>query len=402
MDPSQKSIQWSESATELIKYQNKIYKNTFKIRQIRNFQRYILKSRPIKLLILNYILEINYIQTKMISTRVIKKKFLYFHYIEELQILINLKLLIKKSYRLYIRNQIYNALWILIYLPIQERFNSHSYLQNRLTRQNHYFIEIIFESYNKNLMNSIQFIKFPFLFSLLNPIKYWIINYILIDSKYLIHWFYNRKARSNIDSYDQVYLIRQSTLSLYNLIKSFYYSCFFFFLTYNASKNRIHYWIQFDSLILLNQSFSSPLSLQNNNNIYLYNLKQGLVLFGWFIKKKNSLLRRQISEGNIYSHQREIVTFLKNSGTYPMDKVIILLNYKIRIWKNYYLKKVFNLNLIIQLNRYLFYRIWYFLKKRHKTRGIRWIIYHYFIKHKNDPNHWIFSINQINLITYDI
>nr|YP_009306307.1 hypothetical protein [Derbesia sp. WEST4838]AOP19211.1 hypothetical protein [Derbesia sp. WEST4838] len=396
-----KLIEYPTSITELINYQNKIYLNTFNIRQIRNFQRFILKSRLIKQLIIYHILEINYSRNRISNKKNKKKTFLYFQFIREFQLSLNLSLLIKNSYQVYLRNQIANILWVLIYLPIHERLTNHSYLQNRLTKQNQYFIATLFESCDRNMVNSIQLIKFPFSFLLSSRLKYWLMKYILIESKYLIYWFYNRQLEKEKYSRDQIYLIRQSTLSLVNFIKAFYYCCFFFFLNYNELSPNINYWIQFDSLILLNQQLKYKVILKNTN-IYSYNLQQGLILFGWFIKKKNSFIIRGISIGNIRSHQYEIVTFLQNAGTYPMDKVIILLNYKIRIWKTYYLTKVPSLILINRMNRYLFYRIWYFLKKRHKTRGIRWIIYHYFKKHQSDQKNWIFSINQFKLVTYDI
>lgn len=380
-------VDWPAYTQNLISVQCQMYNMKFNLRNLRNFQRFIRKSFLNRALIINYIIQNKYKQKQF-------DKIVYFNSILELDFDIQLDKLHYHSYRTYIKIKLENILWLLAYLPVHERFSNERYLQTRLTDQNQPLIHDI----QKNLVDSstdlIQLVSLPN--QLCTRVKYWLMKFSFFEYKYLIYWFLNYQLFHYKNIYDQIWLAECSILSLYDIIKAFYIYCFIFFYQLKKKNPIGPYWIYFNYMIDLNNN----LSLITIPSIK-YNLKNQFHLFGWCLQKKNLIIQKSISDGNIYFHQQEIVKFLKNSGTYPIDKVITLLNYKIKIWKHYYISNTIQFQVINRLNKYLFHRIWYFIKKRHKNKGVRWIIYHYFKNDKINQKNWIFEYNQIRLITYN-
>ena len=388
-------VDWSQAIRQLLRGQRKIYKMNLNIRKLRNIQRLIRKSFLNRALIVNYLIQSKY--KKNTFNRLVKihtRKLIYFNSIIELKFDINLDEINRYSYLIYIRTRLENILWLLAYLPIHEKLGTDRYLQNRLIDQNLEFIDSIEHNLNKSSSDLIQLTNLAIILS--PEVKYWLIKFSFFEKKYLIYWFSNYQLFRYQNLIDQIQLDEYSIISLYNIIRAFYRYCFIFFYNSKIMNSNNIYWIHFNHLITVNDYFAFK-TLPNTK----YNLKNQFCIFGWCLQKRNLLIVKSISGGNIQSHQQEIVKFLKNAGTYPIDKVIILLNYKIRIWKKYYLNQKRQLRIIKKLNTYLFHRIWYFIKKRHRNKGVRWLIYHYFKNNKITTRRWIFEYNQIKLINYD-
>lgn len=391
------SMDWSNSARQLIKYQKKIYTSNFNFRQIRNLQRFLVKSVLIRLLLIHYILKNSYTKTNRHMKILGQNQFVYFNFIEELNVKMDIYSLSSSSYCFYLKQKIYTILWVLAIIPIQERFANRHYLQTRLAPQNKYLVQIIHQTLVHDSVNYIHFIYIPF--DLSAHLKYWLVKYTPLETKYLLYWFQDIQNVSHRNAIDQIHLVNQSNLSLFVFFKAFYICCFIYFYKFKKNRKPMIHWFHFNHLIYFNENFNRYF-ITTSPLIHKYDLTEGFNLFGWYLKKQNLYINQSISLGNIKYHQTELVKFLQNAGTYPIDKVINMLNYKINIWKIYYLKKIANTYIVNQLNTYLFWRVWYFLKKRHKNRGMKWIIYHYF-KKDTYTKKWIFSNNQVDLLTYN-
>ena len=391
---SHEKINWSQIVRQLLKRQRQIYDMNFNMRKLRNIQRLIRKSFLSRALIIHYLTQTKYNQNKFHRlVQIRKRKLIYFDLIVELNFDINLDEINRYSYWIYIRTRLENILWLLAYLPVHEKLSNDQYLQNRLIDQNLQLVHSIEYNLNNSSSDLIQLTNLGI--SLSPIIKYWLIKFSFFEKKYLVYWFSNNQLFKCSSVIDQIQLDEYSLLSLPNIIRAFYRYCFIFFYTSRTMNSNHIYWIHFNHLITLNDYNFKTL---NTNR---YNLKSQFYLFGWCLQKRNLFIIRSISDGNIQSHQQEIVKFLKNAGTYPIDKVILLLNYKIRMWKKYYLTQNNQLRIIQKLNTYLFHRIWYFIKKRHRNKGVRWLIYHYFKNNKITMRRWTFEYNQIKLINYD-
>ncbi len=395
MQTHRDKVNWERIIRQLLRRQRQIYSMNFNIRKLRNIQRLIRKSFLSRVLIINYLIQSKYKQNILNGlVKIHKRKLIYFDSIIELNFDIHLNEINRYSYWTYIRIRLENILWLLAYLPIHEKLSNNQYLQNRLIDQNLQLIDSLESNLNKSSSNLIKLTNLAIYLS--PPVKYWLIKFSFFEKKYLVYWFSNYQLFRCQNIIDQIQLDEYSMLSLYNIIRAYYRYCFLFFYNSRLMNSNNIYWIHFNHLITLNDYFKFK-TLTNTK----YNLEDQFYLFGWCLQKRNLLFVRSISDGNLQSHQQEIVKFLKNAGTYPIDKVILLLNYKIRIWKKYYLTHTNQLQIIKKLNTYLFHRMWYFIKKRHKNKGVRWLIYHYFRNNKTMMRRWTFEYNQIKLINYD-
>ena len=389
------TVNWKRVIRQLLRRQYQIYDMNFNIRKLRNIQRLIRKSFVSRILIINHLIRSKHKQN--IFNRLVKihkQKLIYFDSILELNFDIHLNEISQYSYCTYIRTRIENILWLLAYLPIHEKLSNNQYLQNRLIDQNLQLICSLEYNLNTFSSNLIQLTNLAIPLSA--PVKYWLIKFSFFEKKYLVYWFSNYPLFRDQNIIDQIQLDECSLLSLDGIIRAYYRYCLIFFYNSQIMNSNNIYWIHFNHLITLNDYFEFTTLTTNK-----YNLEAQFFLFGWCLQKRNLLTLRSISDANIQSHQQEIVELLKNAGTYPIDKVILLLNYKIRIWKKYYLTQENQLQIIKKLNTYLFHRIWYFIKKRHKSKGVRWLIYHYFQNNNITRRRWIFEYNQIKLINYD-
>ena len=132
--------------------------------------------------------------------------------------------------------------------------------------------------------------------------------------------------------------------------------------------------------------------------IKLYSLSQGIDFFGWFFIKKANNFIGSISRINIQSHQKELKSYLKNSKNQSMDNIIFELNKKIFYWNKFYNCSIQFSKVSSQMNDYLFWLIWYWLKKRHQNKASKWLYARYW--KKSTYRQWIFSDSDHTLIFY--
>ena len=137
--------------------------------------------------------------------------------------------------------------------------------------------------------------------------------------------------------------------------------------------------------------------------IKLYSLDQGIHFLGWFFKKTwpafgGSTVTGAISYANIQNHQKELKLYLKTSANKPIDGIISKLNKKIFYWQKFYIGP--SASEAARMNDYLFWLIWYWLKKRHRNRGSKWLYNRYW--KKSIYRKWKFSDHNQTLISYNL
>ena len=137
--------------------------------------------------------------------------------------------------------------------------------------------------------------------------------------------------------------------------------------------------------------------------IKLFSLSQGISFLGWFFQKKVSPLTGSISRANIQNHQKELKFYFKTPANKnkPIDHVIYQLNQKILYWQKFYNCSIkLSKGQAARMNAYLFWLIWYWLKKRHRTRSSKWLYNRYW--KKSISRKWRFSDNHYTLIFYNL
>ena len=137
--------------------------------------------------------------------------------------------------------------------------------------------------------------------------------------------------------------------------------------------------------------------------IKLFSLSQGIHFLGWFFQKKVYHFTGSISRANIQNHQKELKFYLKTPANKnkPIDHVISELNQKILYWQKFYNCSIkFSNGKAARMNDYLFWLIWYWLKKRHRTRSSKWLYNRYW--KKSTYRKWMFSDNNYTLIFYNL
>ena len=409
-----KRINWNQILKQLIYSQSYIYASSANSRLIRNEQRLITKSFDLKLLILYQILKQIYASTNLFRQnqneyRAQRKTLIYLQYIEELQ---NIQLhkihLSDKNHLIYLQYQIKCICWIMAYIPIHEKITYRNIYVSRLNKHTQY---LLFELRKDILNQAVKYIHFiPIKWKFTKFQKYWLCKNIVLESTFVIVWFQLMSSLAKNNQMDRLQLNVKPTISINRYFKSHFLCYLFYFLTEQNRITKLNYRFFPNILIYLSHNHEQYTNIQNicskmNHSIqadypiYTYNLNIGFTFFGFFFKKHSRMLSQSISLGNIQSHQLELIHFLKSSGTYPIDKVILILNTKIVIWKKFYLKLFPTKKLIHYLNKYLFWRIWYFLKKRHKNSGMKWLINKYYRQHKYTQK-WCFYHNNIYLLSY--
>lgn len=137
--------------------------------------------------------------------------------------------------------------------------------------------------------------------------------------------------------------------------------------------------------------------------IKLFSLSQGIHFLGWFFQKKVYHFTGSISGANIQNHQKELKFYLKTPANKnkPIDHVISEFNQKILSWQKFYNCSIkFSNDKAARMNDYLFWLIWYWLKKRHRTRSSKWLYNRYW--KKSTYRKWLFSDNNYTLIFYNL
>lgn len=316
-------INWNKFLYRLLKIQNKINQTKFKIRFCRNYQRLLIRSYSIKLLIIGETLFLKNYQN------------LIYSYIIDQQWRLALKSLIFKKF-----------------IILTNRNNN--YIYNHIN-------QILNKSKNINLSQNIVVFQFENFFSQKN--KLWILSNILIEKK--------------------IFLSRINNFRNYNLQKKSLKEIIQNLCVINNYQNILEY----NNFIIFNFKNSSQKFITNFSN-------RGLMIK--YYKKYKSfndfrkwLFTNQLK--NIRIHQKQFYKYIKQKNE-PLDQIILELNKQIHNWSYFY-----NISLYSKfMNKYFFWRIWYWLKKRHQNKGSKWLYKKYW--NKSTSQKWIFKSNNQYLI----
>ena len=406
---NKRKLRWNQMFYHLYQIQKSLAKMQYQPRNIRNVQRLILTSFSFKLVIVSQLLKNSFLSTnKFVKSYRVSYSYQpeYFNQIWEYNSLkLNILFLKKQTYCKKLILQIRQILWILACLPIHERFSKRLNWECRIYQNSWHFLNYLNFILQKTTVQWVTFCKYRFLFS--TQIKLWLLKNFWIEKKFLINFYFESKWDQS--QKEQLWLISIYSISFRRLLKSFFFIFYFKLL----KKKIVHQTIFIHNtnlLIICSKNLSDNYILKifkkttkiqkifKIQSINTYLLEQGFNLYGWRIQKTKNQLIQIASFKNLRSHQLEIKRFLKNTGNFTIDQVIFYLNQKIKFWQKRYLPNPSKKQLIKKLNNYLFWRIWYFLRKRHKTKGAKWISNKYYIKQTNKK--WIFSTNNISLIAY--
>jgi len=316
-------INWNKFLYRLLKVQNKINQTRFKIRFCRNYQRLLIRSYSIKLLIIGEILFLKNYQN------------LIYSYIIDQQWRLALKSLIFKKF---------------IILTDQ----NNNYIYNHIN-------QTLNKSRNMNLSQNIVVFQFENFFSQKN--KLWILSNILIEKKFFL---------SRINNF------RNHNLQKKNLKEIIQNLCII-----NDYQNILKY----NNFIIFNFKNSSQKFITNFSN-------RGLIIkyykkYKSFNDFKKWFFTNQLI--NIRIHQKQFYKYIKQKNE-PLDQIIFDLNKQINNWSYFY-----NISFSSKfMNKYFFWRIWYWLKKRHRNKGSKWLYKKYW--NKSTSQKWIFRTNDQYLI----
>lgn len=406
------TLNWHFIHKKIWKLQNQIVKQLKKknIRNVRNFQRLLLKSLSAQLLISQKFIELQSNNT-FVKYKQNNPSFHFSDLINFIQLenIFSLNSNSENSVKLRYFHFL-SLLWVLALIPINETYsNSFSY-NCRLYRDQTDILNEFNRIFNYSDYKWLLIIKPSNFFNHLN--KKWIIQNTLIEKKFLVATLKSRKfAKYTQIDYNHKEILEIKKISLVKLIKS---TCFYnlFEVGEKLYQTSILYYsglilIPSTSLNTLKESYIRTFHhlkfrglFIRKNRIWVINMREGFTFLGWFIKKESNKIIIQISNRNIKSHQFEIKQFLKSVRFWPIDKVIIQLNKKIINWQLYY---AYSSNLFqtwSEMNYYVFWRVWRWCKKRHKNKGSKWIYNRYWAQ--KGTKKWIFHYNKQCLKPYFI
>ena len=421
-----KQINWKKLYKTVMNIQNRIVKNTEKkqFRQIRDLQRLLIKSYSAKLIVSQKIIEKKYTKQYMIYKKVQDQLLTKYNIIDFMKSidLENIDIS-SSSYSLYF--QLMYLLWILVLLPVLETNSEKLSYNCRLYRTHHDFIPHFLRICNKINANWIFSTRIDHFFNDKNVS--WLSRNVLIEKKFLLFYL---KSDLFFASHQKAYKSSkkrffQQSLSLYKILQSFSIQGVTDHLSnyldenplvWNFSSNltQIPIFLYNNFLILPATHFNQFYNFRKLFQIlyevrglkiqkrwsWVSNLNKGFNFLGWSFKKRYDKVIIHINRYNIKAHKFEIKRLLKLTGHQPMDKVIDRLNEKIIYWQYYYSGAFNSYQIWLEMNSYLFWRIWKWCKKRHKNKGSKWIYERYWIK--QNTRNWVFSVNGHSLASYYI
>ena len=316
-------INWNKFLCRLLKIQKKINQTRLKIRFCRNYQRLLIRSYSIKLLIIGEILFLKNHQN------------LIYSYIVDQQWRLALKSLTFKKF---------------IILTDQ----NNNYIYNHIN-------QILNKSINMNLSQNIVVLQFENFFSQKN--KLWILSNILIEKKFFL---------SRINSFRNYNLQKKS---LKEIIQNL------------CVMNNYQNILEYNNFIIL--------SFKNSSQKFIINFFTRGLTIKYYKKYKsfNDFIKWFFTNQlvNIKIHQKQFYKYIKHKNE-PLDQIIFELNKQIYSWSYFYNISPFS-NF---MNKYFFWRIWYWLKKRHRNKGSKWLYKKYW--NKSTSQKWIFKSNNQYLI----
>ena len=415
-----KTINWIYAYKILFKLHNRIVSQVEKknYRNIRNIQRLLLKNFSVKLIASNKIFEIEDYKKFYLYKLNLKKSF-------PKRIDINNyiqfeKDLLLKDDNIYFR--FLELLWIFALIPLNETISNSNSYNFRLYRNYTDILRGLTLNLKKPQFKWILIIK-PSGFENLQNQK-WLLQNLIIEKKFLLEIFnYKKPIKKNLKK--SKYIKNLNKISLIKILKNYSIQNSNLFLSpLSKSKNLIKidpYKFEIQSIFYYNNLLLIPCNTSNQlifvykwifkflkirglfikkNRIWIINLNNGFSFLGWFLKKKKNNIIVSINDKNIRSHKLEIKKFLKSARFLSIDKTINIINKKIWNWQTHY-SYASNLNKTwIEMNYYLFWRIWKWCKKKHKNKGSKWIYQRYW--YKKGKREWVFHFNNQYLQSYKI
>ena len=123
-------------------------------------------------------------------------------------------------------------------------------------------------------------------------------------------------------------------------------------------------------------------------------IKDGFNFLGWNFRKYNSHLKVQPSTESIKAIKMKIGMTIKEMSACTQEAVIGNLNPIIRGWGNYH-NAVSSWRSFRNVDRYIFYALWQWAKRRHPMKSAKWLKDRYWVR--KDNRDWIFSTGKYNL-----
>lgn len=308
-------------------------------------------------------------------------------------------------------------------IPLNETISGSNCYNFRLYRD----YSDILRSFTLNLQNSqIQWILIikPSGFENLQN-QQWLLQNLLIEKKFLLEFLNHKKIiKQNLKKSKYINkLTKLNKISLTKILKNYSLQNSQSFISsllesknllkINSNQFKIQSIFYYNNLLLIPCNTPNQLIFIykllfkflkirglyiKKNRIWAINLNDGFSFLGWFLKKKNNHIILLINDKNIKSHKLEIKKFLKSARFLSIDKTINIINKKIWNWQTHY-SYASNLNKIcIEMNYYLFWRIWKWCKKKHKNKGSKWIYQRYWSR--KGKKEWVFHFNNQYLQSY--
>ena len=129
------------------------------------------------------------------------------------------------------------------------------------------------------------------------------------------------------------------------------------------------------------------------------NLDEGFDFLGWNFRKLNDIFLGTISKKSIRSHLDNLKAIIKENGNSPVSVMISRLNQSITGWLNYHRCASGIWNTWGYCDHWLFKQLWLWARKRHRSKGARWIKRRYWkaIGHYS----WTFNTDGVYLRHHD-
>lgn len=122
----------------------------------------------------------------------------------------------------------------------------------------------------------------------------------------------------------------------------------------------------------------------------ILHIDEGFNFLNWYFKKYNGKLLIKPSKQSISKFLEEIRIIIKNNAQTKQKDLILQLNRKIKVWRNYH-KHVIARDAFEMCDNAIFQALWKWALRRHKNKGKMWIKDKYW--HKIENNNWVFYDN---------
>jgi len=120
----------------------------------------------------------------------------------------------------------------------------------------------------------------------------------------------------------------------------------------------------------------------------IVHISEGFDFLGWNVRKVSQMLLVTPAKKNRQAFYRKVADTLKALRTAKQEDVIKALNPIIRGWGNYHRSQMAS-RTFAKMDHYIFWALWRWAKRRHPTKGKRWIKNKYFRSGRS--RNWVFA-----------